>query len=218
MLRLLPWLLLSACSVSRAVAPLPAGSGAVTTSLGGPITADLGTAIPLPLLSVGYMHGLDGRTNLHGAVYPIGLPTFGVGGLDLGVAREVFPPAGARPRLMVDGTVYAYAGDTEPGDPPFGARVFPDVSAVASWDVGRHAVYVGVDQLVEPFPSFRWHVTPLVGGIARAGRVGLQLEYQWLALYRDNDPIAAQWIGPGGQGASSVLLGVSVAVGPQEAP
>lgn len=217
--RLLPWLLLpilSACSVSRAIAPLPKGSGAITTSMGGPITANLDPAIPLPITSIGYMHGLNGKTNLHGAFYPTGLAAFGVGGIDVGAATEIFPPDGARPRLMIDGTMYVYAGNNSEGPPPFAARVLPDVQAVLTWDLKRQSVYLGLDQLVQPFPEFRWHFTPLVGGMARVGRVGLQLEYKWMALYRDNIPLAADWIGPFHHGASSVQIGFSVAIGPQE--
>jgi len=206
--------LLGACSVSRAVAPLPKGSGQIITSVGGPITKNLSPAIPLPMTSVGYMHGLNGKTNVYGEFYPTGLAAFGVGGVGGGVATEVFGPDGAKPRLMVEGGLYAYAGNNDEGPPPFAARVFPHAQTTFSWDLKRQVLYAGLDQLIQPFPSFRWHFTPLIGGVARVGRVGFQLEYKWMAWYLDNLPIAAEWAGPFHHGASSVQIGISVALGP----
>ena len=182
--------------------------------MGGPITANLSPAIPLPMTSIGYMHGLNGKTNVYGEFYPTGLAAFGVGGIGGGVATEVLTPEKARPCIMIEGGMYAYAGNNDKGPPPFAVRVFPHLQTTFSWDLKRQSLYTGLDQLIEPYPGFRWHLTPLVGGMARVGRLGFQLEYKWMAWYLDNIPIAAEWIGPFHHGASSVQIGLSVALGP----
>ena len=97
-----------------------------------------------------------------------------------------------------------------------GTRLFPNAELVASWDLGKHAVYGGVNQLLQPFPQARYHVTPLVGTMLVAGRTDFQIEYNWLAPAANNDLTAAQFIGPFGQGASSIKLGLGVRLGKQE--
>lgn len=197
------------CTTTRAIRPLDKGEGAIIASVGGPITLELGpVGIPMPLASVGYAHGLDGKTNLHGAVHLSGLFAFGVPGIDVGVARELLTPYKARPRLMIDGTVVAFFGNAAPGDPPAAIRVLPSVDLVASWPIKLQTLYVGVNQIVQPFPEARYYASPFVGIELRPKKtLGFQLEYQWMAPWLKNEDAAARWVGPGGLGASAIKLG-----------
>lgn len=216
-LALLAAIALSGCSATRSLQPLEAGTGAVTASFGGPINADLGVAIPLPFTSIGYMHGLDGKTNVYGAFYPTGLALFGVPGIDLGVSREVLTPEGARPRIMLDGVVYAFAGNAGEGDPPAGARVWLDTASTFVWPIAeKHALFTSVDLFVQPGPArFVAYLNPHVGGQLRLGRVGLQLEYTWWGPWVNTRFMQPTWKGPGGYGASTVQLGLDVRLGKQ---
>lgn len=211
----LPLLLLAGCAASHGVRPLPRGTGAVTASLGGPISKDLPTPIPfvVPLTTVGYAHGVTDRTTVHGAVHPTQLAALGVVTVDLGVAGQVFDTQGARPRLMLDGDLLLAAGDNAPDGATGGARLFPNLEAVASWDAGAHALYGGVNQLVQPFPTLRYHASPLVGAMLTAGRTDVQLEYRWLAPSFRNDRVAAEFVGPFGLGASAFQLGLGFHLG-----
>ncbi len=93
MTRALPLLLLSGCAVSHAVRPLPRGTGALTASLGGPISKDLPTpvAFVVPITTVGYAHGVTDGTTVHGAVHPTGLAAFGIFAADVGIAGQLLP-------------------------------------------------------------------------------------------------------------------------------
>jgi hypothetical protein len=213
--------LLLACSTSRALAPLEKGTAAATLSVGGPLLDFGGSPLPIPIASVGAIYGLDGKTNVHGAFYPPPVGQYAVVGFDLGVSREFVTPKGARPRLMGDLTAYSFFGDLDADAPKGGYRLFPDVSLIAAWPIPacnadpcgpqRLTVYTGVDNLIQPFPSFRWNPSPEVGVEVYAGRhVGLQLETKWLQPWRNSDPYVPQWYGVGGYGAWSIQLGVNL--------
>jgi hypothetical protein len=208
-------LALSGCAASRAIAPLERGTAAVTASVGGPMFAFGGTPLPTPISTVGVAYGATERTTVHASLHPTGLALFGIFGLDAGAAYELAPPSGARPRLMTDLTLSAFAGDTAPDGAPFGVRVFPEASVIASWDLGRraHHPYVGLDLFTEPYPTPAAYLSPVAGGQIWLGRVGLQLEGKWIAPYTRNLPSFVEWIGPAHQGALSVQLGLQIPLG-----
>ena len=208
-------LLLSGCAASRAVAPMGAGRGAVTASLGGPLLEFGGAPVPVPLLSAGYRYGLSDRTSVHGALHGTGLVLLGVFGADLGVDVELLPPSGSRPRLMFDQTFALFTGDAALGEPAGGPRVFADLALLASWDVGReaHHPYVGLRLFDQPFPERHVYPYPVAGAVWNAGRLGWQLELGWPGITARNVPSFVDWIGPFHQGALSVQVGATVATG-----
>lgn len=212
--------LCSGCAVSHGVRPLEAGQGAITASLGGPISADLPTPIAfvVPITTIGYAHGLTDRLSVHGALHPTGLLALGVFAADIGATGLLLEPSGAAPRLMVDGDLILATGKVPGSNAAGGTLPLLDVQLIASWDLGDHAVYAGIDQLLQPLPTVGYHVTPLIGGVLAVGRTDLQLEYMWLAPHVDNELLAAQFIGPLGAGASSVKLGLSLHLGPRSEP
>ena len=204
---------LQGCSISRGIAPLERGQGAVTASFGGPFVEFGGAPIPLPISSVGYMHGVGHGVTVHGAVYPTQLVLFGVGGLDLGASYEVFKAEGPRPRLMVDLTLYSFFGDNQPDGAPGGFRLFPDLTVLASWDLGKpkHHVYLGFENFFQPFPTFRYQPVPMLGAELKASKaVGVLAEAKWMGLPEDTVPLQPIWYAPGNQGAISLQLGVNV--------
>lgn len=210
--------LAAACAPTRALAPLEPGQGAFTASLGGPFVEVYGGPLPLPVTSVGYVRGIDGRLNVHGALYPTNLALFGVFGLDLGASYELFGPSRARPRLMADVTAYTFFGDLAKGEPRGGLRVFPDLQLIASWPVGgdvtRTVPYVGVDQFTQFFPTAHWNPSLVFGNELRLGkRVGLQLEGKWIAPWVDTEPLVPHWYGAANRGAFSAQLGLTVYAG-----
>jgi hypothetical protein len=212
----LPFLLLGAgCAVTRAVAPLERGQGALTASLGGPMFDYGGIPMPAPLASLGYRRGLTDRTGVHGALHVAPLALLGIGGLALGVNTELLSADGARPRLMVDGTLFAFAGDNVSGGVEGGLRVFPDLGLVAAWDLGPrpHHLYAGIQTFVQPFPDLFVYPYPVAGGVLTTGRVGWQLELGWPAITSSNLPNFVDWLGPFHQGAVSVQLGAQVKLG-----
>lgn len=212
--RLLPLLVVSAvlggCAASHAIAPLEKGQSGITSSLGGPFVQYGSAPIPLPIVSLGYRYGIDGHTDVHGSLYVTQLALFKVGGFDVGVARELITADGPRPRIMMDLNTHWFFGDRAKTGPDGGFRFFPDLSLMATWDLGRakHHLYVGVDNFFEVAPSFRYYPTPILGTELKASKgLGIQLELGWLAPWKDTLPVNPVWYGPGNLGAVSVKLG-----------
>ena len=202
--------LAAGCSASRGVAPLGAGNGAITSSIGGPLVEYAGAPIAVPIGSLGYAHGVSDKSNVHAALYPtlIGAP-----GADLGVATELRAPGNGGPRLMADAMVYAFTGSQPDGTPQGGTRVFPDLQLIAAWPTEKRTGYLGIDQFFQPGKEFHYYVSPMLGGELRAGRVGFVGEWMWLAWTKNNTDGVPRWYGIGGQGAMSIHLGLNVYVG-----
>lgn len=203
-----------ACSTTRALAPLQKGTAAATLSVGGPVLDFGGTPLPIPLASVGGIYGVDGKTNVHAALYPPPLARFAIVGVDAGVSRELVVPRKARPRIMADLTLHSFFGGLS-DDPAGGFRLFPDLSVIAAWpiptDAPKLTLYAGIDSFVQPFPELRWVPSPEVGVQVFAGKhLGFQLESKWLEAWRPWGPYVADWHGIGGNGALSLQLGVVV--------
>lgn len=204
---------LGACSASRALAPLDKGQHGITASFGGPFVEFAGAPVPLPISSIGWRYGIDGLTDVHAAFYPSGLALLGVGGVDVGIARELLAPQGARPRIMLDFTTYWFGGTNRPGDPPGGFRFFPDIALIATWELGArpHRIYVGIDTFIQPFPELYVMPTPLLGTELRATKAfGIQIELGWNAFWQNTTRLVPNWYGPGNLGAVSAKLGFNI--------
>ncbi|MCB9679977.1 MAG: hypothetical protein H6733_00770 [Alphaproteobacteria bacterium] len=209
--------LAAGCTASRAVAPLAAGQHGLTASFGGPFVEFAGAPVPVPFFQLGYRYGIDGHTDIHAAVHVTGAATSGVGGFDVGAARELLTADGGRPRIMVDLNTSWFYGDVRPGEPAGGFRFFPELALVFTWDLpardGRrpHRIYVGLDNFFEAAPTFSYILTPLFGTEIRLHRaVGLQIEAQWHAPWVDTTPVAPVWYGPGNRGVVGVKLALDV--------
>ena len=185
--------------------------------MGGPISADLPTPVPFttPITTVGYAHGVTDRTSVHGAIHPTALPALGLFGMDLGATTLIWDSDGAKPRFMVDTTLNLYGGDNTADGAAGGTRLYPMVEGVFSWDLGKHALYAGLNNFFQLWPEPHYHLNPQVGGLLTLGRVDLQLEYKWISPYRDNRLTTAEFIGPFGYGASSIQLGFGIRLGKQ---
>lgn len=212
MIRWLTLMLLAGCSTTRALAPLQKGQHGATLSVGGPFVQFAGAPIPLPISSVGYRYGIDGKSDVHAALYLTQLALFNVGGFDLGISRELNPADGAKPRVMVDFTNYFFFGDNRPTGPKGGARWFPDLSMMVTWDLGQrpHRLYLGVDTFFQTLPEFHVYPSPVFGTELRASKVvGVQLEVAWHAFWADTHFLNPVWYGIDERGAIAFKLGLN---------
>lgn len=223
MRRVLPFALLaSACTTVHGVKPVGRGAVAVEGEVGGPITEVYGLPIPLPLSSVGATYGVSDRVDVHAAVHPSPALLFGLFLADAGVSGQLFPPEGARPRLMADLTLTAGGGDNEPGEPEGGFRLWAQPTLTASWDWGRadrRTAYTSVTAFAQPFPEV--HVIPqwAVGNRWEAGRFLATTEMGWIAPWVSTADLAPNYLSPGSLGAIAVRLGAGWRFGgPKEAP
>lgn len=211
----LTFLLASSCAATRALAPLDKGQHGVNISLGGPFVEFGGAPLPVPFTALGYRYGIDGKTDVHAAVYPSTGVLVGVAAWDVGVSRQLLDAAGGRPRIMVDATTYWAVGDNGVGGDPAGFRFFLTPSLVFTWDIGRpkHRLYVGTELMFQPAPQVRAMPSLMFGTELQASRaVGIQLELGWSGFHRNTNVGAVTWVGPGQIGAVAARLGVNVRI------
>ena len=204
-----------ACSTTRALAPLAKGQHGLTASFGGPFVDYGGAPIPLPLTSVGYRYGIDGKSDVHASVYATQAALFGVGGFDVGVSRELVDADGARPRVMLDTNHHLFFGDLEPGDPKGGVVYLPDVSGVLTWDLGAsetpHRLYVGATTTFDVQNKGKPWLTPYIGTELRASKmVGVQLEAAIFGATVPTRFLNPVWYGIDEHGAIVARLGLNV--------
>lgn len=205
---------LAGCALSHGVRPVGENKVAIDASLGGPVADYMGGKKPLPLTMVGLTYGLSDQTNLHGGIYPSSLAMFGLVGVEVGASHLVLEPAGARPAIMVDGTVIGLGGNLAEGPPDGGFMPYAQASVMASWAYGErgHLIYTGPEVLAQPSPV---HAIPgwTLGHRLNAGRWGIGTELGWMAPHWDNLPPVVEYVGIAGRGAITVNLGVTVALG-----
>jgi hypothetical protein len=159
---------LTGCSTTAGVRPLGKGKvrqeATVSLSGSGP-TGKYGAAV-----------GVTDTTNLHAGLFFLPALTFPPT-IEVGASQQLLAPEGARPRLMVDLTLYTGVG-------PFLCAV---PSALVSWDYGKthaHTVYTGLTSLVtidEPtmFRSSHGGLGLVLGNRLGLGRHNVDLEVKW---------------------------------------
>lgn len=202
-------LMLAGCGVSRGIRPLGEGRTAVTASAGGPMFANLGTPMPIPLTTVGVAHGVHDRVDLHGGAHITSAGLFGIYGLELGAGVLLLEQKSpAAPALMADITLNGFSGNLGEGDPPGGTRVFPEVDLRASWAWGQreHLVYTGPSTFsqVSPFATVPYWA---LGNQFMLGDLDLTVEGRWIAPWEDPKSVTVDWVGMGGAGVLAVHLG-----------
>ena len=212
---------LAGCALSHGVRPVGENKVAIDASLGGPVADYMGGKKPLPLTMVGLTYGLSDQTNLHGGIYPSSLAMFGLVGVEVGVSHLVLGPDGARPAIMIDGTVIGLGGNLAEGPPDGGFVPYVQTSMMASWAYGDrgHLIYTGPELLTLGFKAFginhfeATHPGWTIGHRLNAGRWGVGTELGWMAPQWDNSPAVVEYVGIAGRGAVTVNVGVTVALG-----
>lgn len=198
-------ILLSACSATHIVRPLPRGASVWTASLGGPYLPEAVPTKVVPYLSIGWQHGVSDALTVGGAVHGT-LAAYGVAAGELTATRRLAEQHGGLPALAGTAQAYLFAGRG-------GVRLYPSLGAVASWSVGQRALLYGGGSAVAQFsgtPSVL--LNPLIGAQRSFGRrVALQLELKWMAANADTR--AGVFEGEssiGGRGALATQLGLTV--------
>jgi hypothetical protein len=198
-------MLLSACSATHIVRPLPRDVSVWTVSLGGPYLPEAVPTKVVPYLSLGWQYGVSDAMTIGGAVHGT-LAVYGVAAGELTATRLLTEQRGSRPAVAGTAQAYVFAGRG-------GARVYPSLGTVASWAVGSRALLYGGGNAVAQFsgaPAVLFN--PLIGGQRSFGRhVALQLELKWMAANADTR--AGVFEGEssfGGRGVFATQLGMTV--------
>jgi hypothetical protein len=198
-------MLLSACSATHIVRPLPRGASVWTASLGGPLLPEAVPTKVVPYLSIGWQHGVSDALTLGGAIHGT-MAAYGVAAGELTATQRLTEQRGGRPAVAGTAQAYLFAGRG-------GVRVYPSFGAVASWSVGKRALLYGGGNAVAQFSGTSTVLlSPLVGAQRSFGRrVALQLEVKWMAANADTR--AGVFEGEssiGGRGAVATQLGFTL--------
>lgn len=195
----------SACTATLPVRTLPAGENRWTVSLGGPLLPHHAPTGFIPYTTIGRLWGRsDGVTmsaNLH-----VLAAAFEVAGVDVGVARRLRPQRGGVPEVTGQAQVLAFAGEG-------GARVYPNLTATASWTAGPRTLFYGGAGATLRLDGGRTVIaTPLAGVQRDVGRrLVLQLEGKWMAANVDmHSGLFEGENSIGGNGGLALQLGVQI--------
>jgi len=194
------------CSATQPVRVLNLGERRWIASVGGPLLPNHVPTGMLPYTDVGMMWGARDNLTLSANAHLLAA-AFGVAGADVGAARRLRSQDGRAPEITGQVQLYAFAGTG-------GARVYPNVSSVASWRAGdRGLLYTGLNLTGRLNAGGKALVaTPLIG-VQRdvTKRLILQLEGKWMAanidmsrgLFEGENSIS-------GHGGMAVQLGLQV--------
>jgi hypothetical protein len=201
--------LLSACAQSHWVRPLGKGNGVVSASLGGPFVHLFGVDIPAPIVSLNGGYGVRDDLDVFARLDVTGA-AFGDMHLEPGVVlHPVISEGGAIPTVSIATSLHILTNFKE-------GRAIPQVSAALAWRLWKRLlVYFGGDLGLAfgPVATFRALGGPFLGGEVKVGRVGLSLELKWIAPQYESNWAAPAWVGIGGYGYLSLLIGINVYLG-----
>lgn len=207
--RPLAWLALTAltgaCAATQPIRVLGKGERRFISSIGGPLLPNHTPTGFIPYTNVGMMWGHSDNVTASANVHVLAA-TFGIAGLDVGLARRLTRQDGIVPEFTGQGQLYLFAG-------PGGARVFPSATATASWAHGpRTLSYAGANLTGQLTSGTGVLASPLVGlqrDVTR--RVTLQLEGKWMAANADMSRGLFEGENTvGGKGGLALQLGVQV--------
>lgn len=207
---------LVSCAANHGVRPVGKGNVAATGSFGGPVIEAFGGPFPMPLTTLGVRYGISDRSDVHASVHPSLAGMFGLIGVDAGASYLVAPQLGARPAVLVDGTLLVVGGDTVEGEPEGGVGAFMGASVLSSWAWGKrdNLVYAGGELFLQPRP-WQLYAAPLVGNrFQLTRRFGLALELKWVDPWLQTEDLTVNFYSPRKYGAVTVHAGFHVTFGP----
>ncbi len=212
---LLGGIMLSACSVTRVVEPLPQGAQEVQFSLGGPLIHLFGTTIPTPLTSLSYNYGYKENLTLSGGLNLTSL-AFGVIHLDIGATYGLwrdslstgYAGVSIRPSFYLTTDVYQWQ-----------TRFFPQLDLMIYYKLNKHLLYTGLVNFFElkrtrahnlTQPKL-WFWNPTLGYQYEAKHWRWQVEVRWLAPDVRSDYRVPDYVQPFGKpnGTLGLYIGIT---------
>lgn len=195
----------AACTATLPVRVLPKGESRWTASIGGPLLPHHAPTGFIPYTNVGKMWGHSDNVTMSANLHVLAA-AFGVAGVDVGAARRLTAQDGAAPELTGQVQLYGFAG-------PGGARIYPNLTATASWTAGpRTLLYGGAGATVRLDGGQAVIATPHAGVQRDVGRrLVLQVEGKWMAANVDmHSGLFEGENSLGGNGGLALQLGVQV--------
>ncbi|MFN8582344.1 MAG: hypothetical protein U0163_15390 [Gemmatimonadaceae bacterium] len=167
-----------ACSATQPVRVLTRNERRWIASAGGPLLPNHVPTGVIPYTTVGTMWGARDNLTLSANAHVLAA-AFGIAGVDVGAASRLTPQRGLRPEVTSQLQLYGFVGDG-------GSRLYPNLTANASWSLGRHTLAYAGSALTLGTGTPSLVATPLVGVQRDATRhVVVQLEGKWMAANVD---------------------------------
>lgn len=197
-------IVISACSSVQPVRVLEKGSYAVTGSLGGAFIPEKSPAGILPYLTAGGAHGVTEDLTMHGHAHLL-LAAFGVAGLDYGASYRALAQNGSVPEVTVGAQLLMFAKLSSEPNP----RVYPNLTANASWQVGTSSLLYTGSHLTYQFNNSEVFVSPFVGYQFPLNKAfDLQIEGTWQAINRNTSAGVFEGLSSiGGKGSYGFYIG-----------
>ena len=182
----LAWLAAAACAPRAPARTLGVAHAEAATSFGGPLFANLGPTIPLPMLAVGGRYGVAGKLDVSADVN-ITSAVYGVGGGDLGATYQL---------ARTPGNAVAATARIDAFSDGSALRVFPEIAVIADHRFcPRWSAIYGVTTLVQPSPprDKPTMLTALSAGVESAlGHGALALDLAWISPWQDSTSVV-EW-------------------------
>lgn len=169
--------MLIGCSAVQPVRVLDKGSSAITASLGGAVVPSSTPTGLVPYLTAGYAYGASDDVTVHARAH-LTMAAFGVAGLEAGASLRALRQNEAIPELTLGMQLFGFASIARTAP----ARLYPNVTANASWNVGESSLaYVG-SHLTLQLDPWRGLISPFAGyQFSVSNSVRLQVETIWQA-------------------------------------
>ncbi|MBU3742226.1 MAG: hypothetical protein FGM24_08060 [Candidatus Kapabacteria bacterium] len=201
-------LLLGACGAVQPVRVLPKGETLMTASLGGAVGVSTSPVGFVPYAIVGAAHGVSDDITIHGNIHAL-MAVFGVVGLDAGASYRVMHQHDWIPEVTAAARGIFFS---KPNDSYGAMRLYPDVSATLSWELGQRRIgYVGTHATTQ-LSNGQMFFSPMVGLVAAVNDAwSVQLETIWQAANINTQKgIFEGESSIGGNGSLGVYIGAQV--------
>lgn len=200
------------CAPSHFVKPLQKGEKALNAAVGGPLIGFANTVIPVPLSSLTAGYGIKEDLTGFATIHTTSL-LFGLGHLELGLVKEVFPQKEWRPALCLTPQVDIVT------DFQHAFKCWPVLELNARWKDRKKEsfFYLGLSNWFElsstrageePQQHF-WIFNPHIGRTFVRQKWDYTIEAKWLAPNIERLPNVVDYKGPGHMGAFGIYFGIT---------
>ena len=175
--KVLPVLVVIGCGSALPVRVLKEGATQINASIGGPIAPNSVPTVLTPYVTAGVMNGVTDDITVHANLHAL-MAAFAVFGFDAGASARVVRGDGAVPeitaaaRFMMFTDFYTWSN----------VRLYPEISANASWLLGEKTLVYGGSHLTFQWTPYVAFVSPFAGiQFPISEKVSLQTELIWQA-------------------------------------
>lgn len=170
--------IIASCSSVQPIRVLEKDTYAITGSMGGAFIPEKSPAGIVPYLTAGGAHGVTEDLTMHGHVHVL-MAAFGVAGIDYGASYRALRQDGSFPEVTIGGQLLMFTKLSSEPNP----RVYPNITANASWEVGDQSLLYTGSHLTYQFNNSKVFVSPFIGYQFPVSKTfDLQIEGTWQAI------------------------------------